>query len=177
MEGAPSTAVPGSQHPTAFLLQGPDSRNVFVQLFCCFFRLWWSWRFAGEDGARSIALLWTPYLLSRRDSEEGWAQTDGQGREEAMDARVRAVIQRARPARKGKITFHIRLSTSQPSPPFSCPQGSSTKYLSVSQSYLTAALHLQDRRYRCFGNTHRLRTGATEILSTLALANIRLLPN
>lgn len=99
-KGAPSAAAAlylvliAGLMPTAFLLQGPGSHNAFVQLFCCFSRLWWSCLFASEDSARSIAAALDltstrPQIQQESLGSNTWA---GQ-RREVVDAQVRAVIQ------------------------------------------------------------------------------------
>lgn len=109
MKSAPSPLTAGLM-PTAFLLQGPGSHDAFVWLFHCFFRIWWSCLFAGEDKQ----LLWTPYLLSHRDGEKAWAQTHGQGKEERQWMHRSEQSYKSKTSQKGKDkTFHVQFSTRQ----------------------------------------------------------------
>lgn len=97
MKGAPSAAstlcpvLTAELVPPAFFLQGPGSHNMSLSSAVS----------PGSSGSVSLPvksvpgpsqLLWTPHLLSHRDSQKLWAQTHGQGRGEAVDAQIRAVI-------------------------------------------------------------------------------------
>ena len=99
MKGVPSAAAVlylvliAGLMPTAFLFQGPGSHNAFVQLFCCFSRLWWSCLFAREDSARSIAAALDPTPTRPQIQQESLGSNTWTGqRREAVDAQVRAVI-------------------------------------------------------------------------------------